>query len=164
VRWAVETLAVEPGDNVLEIGCGSGLAAALVCQRLVAGRMLAIDRSAVQIERARRRNETHLASGKLSLETVELADLDVDDDARFDKVFALNVNLFWVGPATEELTRVRRALAPEGELLLFYEAPGPSRTRHLVAEVAAVLEANGFEPAQPVFGTASRALVYSRAR
>jgi protein-L-isoaspartate O-methyltransferase len=65
VRWAVETLSVRPGDRVLEIGCGSGLAAALICERLVEGRMLAIDRSPIQIERARRRNEAHVASGRL---------------------------------------------------------------------------------------------------
>jgi protein-L-isoaspartate O-methyltransferase len=65
VRWAVETLAVQPPDRVLETGCGSGVAAAMVCGRLVEGRMLAIDRSSIQIERARRRNEPHLASGRL---------------------------------------------------------------------------------------------------
>jgi protein-L-isoaspartate O-methyltransferase len=55
VRWAVERLAVQPSDRVLEIGCGSGVAATMICERLVEGQMLAIDRSEVQIERARRR-------------------------------------------------------------------------------------------------------------
>jgi protein-L-isoaspartate O-methyltransferase len=83
MRWAVETLDVQPGGRVLEIGCGSGGAAALVCDWLVRGEMLAIDRSPIQIERARRRNDAHLAAGRLSLRTVELADLDAGD-ARFD--------------------------------------------------------------------------------
>ena len=161
MRWAVETLAVQPGDHVLEIGCGSGIAAALICDRLVGGRMLAIDRSATQIECARRRNEAHLTSGRLALETVELADLDVDGS--FDKIFAINVNLFWVGPATRELARVRRALAPEGGLYLFYEAPSPARARHAADQVAAVMDTNGFELGQGAC-TGSRALVYSRAR
>lgn len=62
---------------MLEIGCGSGVAVAMICDRLVEGRMLAIDRSSIQIERARCRNEAHLASGRLSLDSVELAELDV---------------------------------------------------------------------------------------
>ena len=143
VRWAVETLAVQRGDRVFEIGCGSGVAAALICERLVEGRMLAIDRSRIQIERAGRRNAAHVASGRLSLEAVELADLAVGD-ARFDKVFAINVNLFWVGPATEELAVVRRTLAPGGTLFLFYEAPGPERARETVERLSAVLEAAAF--------------------
>jgi cyclopropane fatty-acyl-phospholipid synthase-like methyltransferase len=84
VRWAVETLAVGPGDRVLEIGCGPGVAASRVCERLVGGKMLAIDRSPIQIERTRKRNEAHLASGRLEVEGVELADLDVGA-RRFDK-------------------------------------------------------------------------------
>jgi cyclopropane fatty-acyl-phospholipid synthase-like methyltransferase len=144
VRWAVETLAIEPADRVLEIGCGSGVAAAMICDRLGEGRMLAIDRSSVQIERARRRNEPHLASGRLSLETVELADLDVGD-ARFDKVFAINVNLFWLGPATAELASVRHAMATGGMLFLVYEAPGPERAREAAERLETVLDAAGFE-------------------
>ena len=147
IRWAVETLDVQAGDRVLEIGCGSGVAAGLVCERLVEGRLLAIDRSATQIERARRRNEAHVASGRLALETVDVVDFDAGE-SRFDKVFAINVNVFWVGPATEELARVRRALEPGGRLFLFYEPPGAARARHVVDRVAAVLRAEGFAEPQ----------------
>jgi cyclopropane fatty-acyl-phospholipid synthase-like methyltransferase len=147
IRWAVETLAVQPGDRVLEIGCSSGVAASLVCERLDDGRVLAIDRSAIQIERARRRNEAHVAAGRLALETVDIVDFDTGD-RRFDKVFAINVNVFWIGSATEELARVRRALAPAGRLFLFYEPPGPARAREVVERLGDVLRAQGFAEPQ----------------
>jgi hypothetical protein len=105
--------------------------------------MLAIDRSAIQIERARRRNEAHLASGRLTLEAVSLADLDVAA-AQFGKVFAINVNVFWIGPASDELARVSEVLLPGGTLFLFYEAPSPARARMAAERVAAVLEPVGF--------------------
>jgi cyclopropane fatty-acyl-phospholipid synthase-like methyltransferase len=143
VRWAVETLDVQSGDCVLEIGCGPGVAAALICERLVDGRMLAIDRSPLQIERSRRRNEACLASGRLSLEAVGLAELDAGEE-RFDKVFAIDVNVFWLGPAKEELAAVGKALAPGGGLFLFYAPPGPERARRAVEGVTAALQAAGF--------------------
>ena len=151
VRLAVDLLGVEPDDRLLEVGCGPGVAASLVCERLVAGRMLAIDRSEIQVERARRRNEAHVASGRLVVEAVALAELDVGK-TRFEKVFAINVNLFWVGPATQELERVRRALGPDGKLFLFYEPPRAARLRQLTERLAAVLRSGGFSEPEIVVG------------
>ena len=34
LAWAVETMAIGPADRVLEIGCGRGVAVALICERL----------------------------------------------------------------------------------------------------------------------------------
>jgi SAM-dependent methyltransferase len=120
IRWAVETLAVEPDDRLLDIGGGAGFAASLVCERLDRGRLFLIDRSATAIERTRRRNPQHLASGRLALETVDLADFD-PGKAKFNKVFAVNV--FWRTPTTEGLACIRRALVDDGQFFLFYEAP-----------------------------------------
>jgi cyclopropane fatty-acyl-phospholipid synthase-like methyltransferase len=147
IRWTVETLSVEPGDCLLEIGGGSSVAASLVCERLDRGRLLLIDRSATAIERTRRRNPEHVASGRLALETVDLADFD-PGDARFDKVFAVNANVFWTTPATEELALIDRALEPHGRLFLFYETPSAAQARQALARVVDALRANGFAEPQ----------------
>jgi cyclopropane fatty-acyl-phospholipid synthase-like methyltransferase len=149
IRWAVETLAVEPDDRLLEIGGGPGVSASLVCDHLRRGSLLLIDRSATAIERTRRRAPEHVASGRLALETIDVADFD-PGTARFDKVFAVNVNVFWTTPATEELARIRRSLEHDGRLFLFYETPSAARARHAVARVVDALRANGFAEPQLV--------------
>jgi tRNA A58 N-methylase Trm61 len=101
---AVETLDVDEADRVLEIGGGPGVAASVICDGLPTGRMLLIDRSATAIERARRRNEGHVSSGRLKLESVDIRDFEAGG-RRFDKVFAVNLNVFWTARATEELAR-----------------------------------------------------------
>jgi precorrin-6B methylase 2 len=91
--WAVDVLAVEPTDRLLEIGCGHGVAVSLVCEKLDGGTITAIDRSAKMIEAARKRNAEHVASGVAFFQTVSLEEADLGD-VRFDKVFAINVGLF----------------------------------------------------------------------
>jgi SAM-dependent methyltransferase len=127
--WAVETLAPGPDDHLLEIGCGPGVAVSLICEKLVGGRIVGIDRSATAIGRAAKRNAEHISSGKAVLRTMALEKLRPADvlqgRQRFDKIFAMNVNLFWVRRPTKELNLIKRLLGPGGALYLFYGYGGP---------------------------------------
>jgi SAM-dependent methyltransferase len=119
--WAVETLEIDPGHSVLEVGCGQGVAVSLVCERLGArGRITAIDRSQKMIAAARRRNHLHVESGRAVLEAVALEDADLGNQ-RFDRVFAFNVAPFWLEPK-EALEVVREHLAPSGAVYIFWDA------------------------------------------
>ena len=118
--WAVDTLALGPADRVLEVGCGHGVAVSLVCQRLKGGRITAVDRSQRMIEMATRRNRAHVAEGRAVLKTTALEEADFGAE-RFDKVFAFNVAPFWLQPK-EALGIVRRHLAPDGAVYLFWDA------------------------------------------
>jgi SAM-dependent methyltransferase len=134
--WAVDTLALDPADRVLEVGCGHGVAVSLVCERLTRGRITAIDRSKKMIEMAARRNRDHVAAGRAVLKTAELQNADFGDD-RFDKVFAFNVAPFWLQPK-EALGIVRRRLAPAGVFYLFWDArhTQPGRAHDLADQLS----------------------------
>jgi SAM-dependent methyltransferase len=155
IVWAMETLNVGSSDQVLEIGCGHGRAVPLVCEKLARGKLTAIDRSAKMIAAAQKRNQALVAEGKVEFETVALADADFGRQ-RFSKIFAINVNLFWIDLA-EELPVVRRLLRPDGVLYLFYEPPSPAQMKPLAAKLAHHLESGGFVIEKTMNGQGSSA-------
>lgn len=138
----LEALSPDPTDRLLEIGCGRGVAVAAICERLTTGTILAIDRSATAIAAARCRNAAAVRASKAAFTTVALADLAVGLE-RFDKIFAVNVNLFWQG-AADELVVIRRLLASRGRLHLVFEPPTAAQVDRIVREAVATLEAGSF--------------------
>lgn len=113
LRRVVDSLELDPQDRVLEIGCGHGVGASLVCERLEGGTYAAIDRSETMIAMATRRNQAHVASGKAVFLVADLELVDLGD-RRFDKVFAVRVGLFW--KQTTEARAMARLLAPGGTI------------------------------------------------
>ncbi len=120
----VDRLDVQPDDFVLEIGCGHGVAATLVCERLARGRLTAIDRSAKMIAAAERRNEAYVAEGKAEFVLGELETVDLRE-RRFDVVFAVRVGLFHREPARARKL-AERWLAPGGRVFAFFDPPARS--------------------------------------
>jgi ubiquinone/menaquinone biosynthesis C-methylase UbiE len=118
----VERLAVQPDDRVLEIGCGHGIAATLVCESLESGKLTAIDRSPKMIEAAARRNRAFVEAGRAEFIVATLEDADLGE-RRFDKVFAVRVGLFHREPARANAL-AERWLAPGGTVLAVFDEPG----------------------------------------
>ena len=66
------------------------------------------------------------------------------DPRRFDTIFAINVNLFWVQPAGKQWSIVASLLRPGGRLYLLYETPASTKTDQVVHIVEAALRRHGF--------------------
>ena len=121
LRSVVEQLDIRPDDRVIEIGCGHGVAATLVCERLEGRHLSAVDRSATMIQAATRRNAAYVEAGKAEFLIADLEDLDLGDH-RFDKIFAVRVGLFHREPERAR-TLVERYLAPGGAVFAFFDPP-----------------------------------------
>jgi ubiquinone/menaquinone biosynthesis C-methylase UbiE len=127
LKAIVEQLGIRPDDRVLEIGCGHGVAATMVCERLDGGRLTAIDRSAKMIEAAAQRNAAYVEAGKAEFFVSTLEDADLGD-RRFDVVFAVRVALFDREPERAHAL-VEPWLAPGGRVHAFYDAPAAFNPR-----------------------------------
>src|SRR5262245_27936588 len=66
-RWAVDLLDIKPGERVLEVGCGPGVALAAIAERVVGGLGVGVDPSTVMIRQARRRNAAAISAGRVEL-------------------------------------------------------------------------------------------------
>ncbi|SDM23930.1 Methyltransferase domain-containing protein [Lentzea albidocapillata subsp. violacea] len=121
LRGVVGQLAIRPGDRVLEIGCGQGVAATMVCQLLSTGTLTAIDRSTKMIEAATRRNAAYVASGRAEFLIASLEDMNLGD-RRFDLVFAVRVGLFHRDPDRAHAL-LEPWLAPGARVLSFFDVP-----------------------------------------
>ncbi|WP_433314268.1 class I SAM-dependent methyltransferase [Micromonospora sp. CA-269861] len=142
-RWAVETMAVAPDDQVLEIGCGRGAAVSLVAGQLTTGRIVAIDRAATMVRLATQRNLSHIDAGTAEIRCAgfESADLPAE---HFTKIFAVNVSLFWLGDAAQQIARMRSLLAPGGRLYVFGERPTAAHATANLTATELLLETHGF--------------------
>ncbi|GAA4694923.1 class I SAM-dependent methyltransferase [Nocardioides nanhaiensis] len=143
IRWAVDFMDVQPADNILEIGCGPGAAAELICSRLVTGKLFAIDRSESGVDRTKRRCAEHVESGRLTVRQIDLATLRVPVK-RLTKVFSFNVNLFWVRSCAEEVALLHERVLPGGAVYLFYEAARPEQVPEIIRGASAALTEGGF--------------------
>jgi ubiquinone/menaquinone biosynthesis C-methylase UbiE len=125
LRSVVEHLDILRDDRVLEIGCGHGVAATLVCERLKGGHLTAVDRSEKMIEAAKRRNAAYVETGRAEFLVADLEDLALGG-RRFEKFFAVRVGLFHREPDRAH-SLVERWLAPGGAVFAFFDPPSDRR-------------------------------------
>ena len=119
--WAKELLQIKTGDHVLEIGCGAGLLAEQICGQLSKGSLVAVDKSAPMIEKAKKRNSDFVEKGFASFIVSDFKNCELPL-SYFDTIVAFNVNLFWKD-SLQEFEKIKRIIKHSGRLYVFYQAP-----------------------------------------
>jgi SAM-dependent methyltransferase len=140
--WAVDQLGLGPTHAVLEVGCGHGVAATAVLDRLSSGRYVGLDRSPKMVAASERRNQLAVEAGRARFVCDALPDADLGAQ-RFNRMFAARVAAMSSPPG---LRFAARHLTPGGMLLLAFDSPVPGRALAQAAEVASALGRAGFGP------------------
>jgi len=145
-RWVVSLLAVQPADQVLEIGFGPGVAVAELV-RAGAGHVYGIDHSAVMLRQASRRNAAAIRAGRVTLIKATVDQLPAAFDGPFDAILAVNSLGFWPAPA-ERLAELRRRLGPGGRIAIVSQprcpGAGAATSRNAARELEDLLRDAGF--------------------
>ena len=113
-RWTVSLLDIQPGDHILEVGFGPGLAVQLAAQKAVKGLVAGIDYSETMVRAARQRNVDAIKADRVDLQLGDVSSLPYPNQS-FDKAYAIHCIYFWARPL-EVLKELRRVLQPSGLL------------------------------------------------
>lgn len=123
-RWTVDLMALEPGHRVLEVGYGPGFALELVSPLVPDGLVSGIDRSELMHNMATARNRDAVAAGRLTLAVGDVEETATFSDpalaGSFDRIFAVNVAMFWKDAAGVFADLAAR-LAPSGRIFTTYQ-------------------------------------------
>jgi ubiquinone/menaquinone biosynthesis C-methylase UbiE len=114
--WALELLALDPADRVLEVGFGPGELVRQMAEQVVRGRVAGIDSSALMVRQATKRNAAQVQSGLVSLAMGSVSALPYEDGS-FDKVVTVNSIHFWP-EMVQGLREVGRVLRTGGRLVV----------------------------------------------
>lgn len=149
IRWGIDALEIRSSEQVLEVGCGHGVAVSLICERLSDGNVTAIDRSAKMVAAARARNARWIAAGKADVVRAAFPDVELGDQ-RFSTVFAIHVPLFR-GDRDAALAALRRLLAPGGTVYLIGQPLRDEDVEPWARTTAEHLSAGDFDVTEPRF-------------
>ena len=119
IRWTVDLMNVQPGDRILDIGCGNGLAVQKMAEQANNGFVAGIDYSQVSVDLSQKRNAAAIEAGKVAISLGDVKTLPYEDQ-NFDKISAIESFYYWEDYIAG-LEEAKRVLKPGGRLVIIME-------------------------------------------
>lgn len=132
-KLLLDAVAVQNGERVLEIGCGTGRLIGEMASSIDRGYLEGVDFSDAMVAIAEKRNRRHIESGLLRITKGDF-DEQYYESGSFDKVCGVNVLYFWSQPETT-IRKILQVLAPGGAVALAFEDVLQLQKRKLSSEV-----------------------------
>lgn len=118
----IDSLPLENGIRILEIGCGPGAAAREIASRFNKIYVLGLDRSQKAIDQAEERSQPQINSGKLKFIKGKIEDFNLPaGETKFDIAFAIRVGALdgrYPNIEEESIRRITKALKKNGKLFI----------------------------------------------
>ena len=117
--WTIDQMNVRPGDRILDVGCGGGMAIKLLCQIAGEGFVAGVDYALEMVRQATRRNLAAVERGQVEIVHGSAMALPYAGET-FDQVCGIESFYFWPDPL-EGLREAYRVLKPGGQLTIALE-------------------------------------------
>jgi ubiquinone/menaquinone biosynthesis C-methylase UbiE len=170
-RWSrrlaplfIEHAGIANGENVIEVGCGTGSLTFTLPQKAALGRLTAVDHSEIYLAAAKAKNN----DPRIDLEQGDGCALRFPD-ASFDRALSMLV-LPSVLPEPEVMVaEMRRVTRPGGVVAAaFWDSPGGSPSQRMVWDTAAALddaaaEARDRTMGRPIYAPGALARMWAEA-
>lgn len=131
--FVYELLSVQPDDQILEIGFGTGNLINKMVLQIRSGCIVGIDFSDTMISIAKKKNKKNVDKGKVKLLGGNFDKMKFENEY-FTKVCSVNTLYFWPNPE-HTAGKIAKILKPKGKLVLAFEDIEQLEKRNLSSDI-----------------------------
>jgi ubiquinone/menaquinone biosynthesis C-methylase UbiE len=131
--FVYELMSVQPDDQILEIGYGTGKLINKMVQQINSGCIVGVDFSDTMISIAKKKNRKNVDKGKVKLLGGNFDEMKFENEY-FTKVCSVNTLYFWPNPE-HTARKITNILKPKGKLVLAFEDIEQLEQRNLSSDI-----------------------------